>query len=262
MQHEVRLEVFEGPLDLLLNLITRQRVDIYEVSLAAITDEYLRVISQMERLDLESATGFLVVAAALLELKSARLLPARFDPDGDRGALLEERDLLLGRLVECATYRGAGEWLRAGLAAGERFFPRDAALEPQFARLAPDFLAGVSTEALALTAARLLEPQPEAELDISHIAPATVSVRDAMLDIARVVEDAGTVGFDDLCGAASDKIGIVVRFLALLELFKAGAVDLQQAERFGDIRARWTGDVAAAAAIEETDEYAATEERR
>ncbi|HVM36407.1 MAG TPA: segregation/condensation protein A, partial [Actinomycetota bacterium] len=151
------------------------------------------------------------------------------------------------------------EWVGAELAAGGRFFARDAGLEPQFAILAPDFLAGVSREALAVTAARLFEPQPEAEFDMSHVAPANVSVRDAMLDIARVVESAGAASFADLCGGATDKIDIVVRFLALLELFKAGAVDLQQAERFGDIRAQWTGEIAAAAAIEEVDEYAMTE---
>ena len=125
MAHEVRLEVFEGPIDLLLHLITRQRVDIYEVSIATITDEYLQALGAMEGLDLEAATGFLVVAATLLELKSARLLPAPDrDDDGDL-ALLEERDLLLARLVECATFREAGAWLFAGLQRGTDFHPRD-----------------------------------------------------------------------------------------------------------------------------------------
>ena len=124
MTHEVRLEVFEGPIDLLLHLITRQRVDIYEVSIAEITDEYLKALGAMEGLDLEAATGFLVVAATLLELKSIRLLPAPDrDNDGDL-ALLEERDLLLARLVECATFREAGAWLFAGLQRGTNFHAR------------------------------------------------------------------------------------------------------------------------------------------
>src|ERR687892_741338 len=109
MPHEVKLEVFEGPIDLLLHLITRQRVDIYDVSIATITEEYVAALEQMEGIDLETATGFLVVAATLLELKSARLLPGRSADDYD-GKLLEERDLLLARLIECATYRRAGQW--------------------------------------------------------------------------------------------------------------------------------------------------------
>src|SRR5687767_14461181 len=110
MTYEVKLEVFEGPLDLLLHLITKQRVDIYEVSISTITDEYLRVLKGMGDFDLETATGFLIVAATLLELKSARLLPSvRWSEEDEK--LLEERDLLLARLVECATYRDAGAWL-------------------------------------------------------------------------------------------------------------------------------------------------------
>lgn len=259
MQHEVKLDVFEGPIDLLLHLITRRRVDIYDVSLATVTDEYLRAIAGIDRLDLESATGFLVVAATLLELKSARLLPARSGNDQDADGLLEERDLLLGRLVECATYRAAGAWIGSGLAAGERFFPRTAGLEPQFVDLAPDFLARTSLDRLAAAAARLFEPKPVPDLDISHIAAVTVSVRDAMEELVDVLRGAEMLSFDALCGRSTDRIHVVVRFLALLELFKAGAVDLEQAERFGDICARWTGEVGAAEAIEEADEYTVTE---
>src|ERR687895_2362005 len=115
--YQVKLEVFEGPLDLLLHLITRQRVDIYDVSLSTITEEYLAALAGMDDLDLDSATGFLVIAATLLELKSLRLLPGR-DLDDPDVRLLEERDLLLARLVECATYREAGAWLSGRLAGG------------------------------------------------------------------------------------------------------------------------------------------------
>ncbi len=114
MGYEVKLEVFEGPIDLLLHLITRQRVDIYEVSISTITEEYLRAVGALDDLDLEAATGFLVVAATLLELKSARLLPAR-DADDEEGGLLEARDMLLARLVELATFREAGAWLAVEL---------------------------------------------------------------------------------------------------------------------------------------------------
>src|SRR5688500_12082253 len=140
MPYEVKLQVFEGPLDLLLQLITRQRVDIYEVSIATITDEYVKAIDAMGDLDLETATSFLVVAATLLELKSARLLPSMtWSEDDDK--LLEERDLLLARLVECATYRDAGTWLAAGLAAGAGYHGRAVTLEPELTVAAPDLLA-------------------------------------------------------------------------------------------------------------------------
>src|SRR5918996_1064690 len=138
MPYEVKLDVFEGPIDLLLHLITKQRVDIYDVSLATMTDEYIQAIAARD-LDLESATGFLVVAATLLELKSGRLLPRTGIEDAD-GTLLEERDLLLSRLVETSTYRAAGQWLWQGLEAGAAFHGRTAGLEPRFQGLAPDLL--------------------------------------------------------------------------------------------------------------------------
>src|ERR687893_994101 len=130
MAYEVKLEVFEGPIDLLLHLITRQRVDIYDVSLSQITEEYLAALSGLDAADLETATGFLVVAATLLELKSARLLPGRRGDEAE-AALLEERDLLLARLVECSTFREAGMWISQALASGEGFHGRSVSLEPQ-----------------------------------------------------------------------------------------------------------------------------------
>lgn len=259
MAYEVRLGVFEGPLDLLLHLITRQKVDIYEVSLATITDEYLRAIDGME-LDLETATAFLVVAASLLELKSARLLPSR---SGDEGTdpLLEERDLLLARLVECATYRTAGEWLAAALAHGSLYHPREVPLEERFADLAPDLLARVRPEHVAQAAARMLAPKPRVELDTSHIAPITASVKEAIGYVAGVLGERGAASFLELCPPSSPRIEVVVRFLALLELMKAGAVELSQASRFGEIRARWTGEGDLDEVLMEAEEYAMTEEQ-
>lgn len=253
-RYEVKLEVFEGPIDLLLQLITRQRVDIYDVSLSTITDEFLAATLRMETLDLESATGFLVVAATLLELKSLRLLPARAG-DPAEGRLLEERDLLLARLVECATYREAGSWVNAGLISGGRFFARSAGLEPQFVDLAPDLLAKVTLEDLALRAALALAPRPEPEIDTSHVNPVTASVKDAIVELCVRLQSASVVSFDELCGRITDRIGVVVRFLALLELFKAGAVDLGQADRFGDIVATWTGEVDVQQVVEDAEEY-------
>lgn len=241
MTYEVRTDVFEGPIDLLLHLITRQRVDIYEISIATITEEYIAALEQMESLDLEVTTGFLVIAATLLELKSVRLLPGRSLDDVD-AQLLEERDLLLARLVEVATFRSAGEAIAVDLAAGAGFYPRAVSLEPQFADLAPDLLARVSLAHIGRAAARALEEKPEVVLDTSHVQPIRVSVRDAIHEIKAMLTDGRPKTFLEICRGQSERIEVVVRFLALLEMFKAGAVDVTQADRFGDITAVWTGE--------------------
>lgn len=256
VSYEVKLDVYEGPIDLLLHLITRQRVDIYDVSLATITEEFLAAVDALDVGDLENATGFLIVAATLLDLKSARLLPGR-DADVD-DALLEERDLLLARLVECATFREAGTWINAGLAEGSAFHGRMAGLEPHLVGLAPDLLAGVGPDRLVATAADMLAPRSEPSLDMSHVAPIRASVRDAISELAGRLIHTDVVSFADLCSAA-ERIQVVVRFLALLELYKAGAVELDQVDRFGDIQARWTGEVALEEVIADADEYAVTE---
>ena len=253
MSHEVRLDVFEGPIDLLLHLVTRQRVDIYEISLATITDEYLNAVAGLDELDLEAATGFLVVAATLLELKSARLLPG---PDsGEHDGLLEERDALLARLVECATFREAGAWIVTRLDEGRAFHPRTAGLEPRFVEVAPDLLARLSLEDVARAAARALDKPPPPQLDTSHVAPIRATVADAIVDLARTLEGGGTWSFQNLCSGVSERIEVVVRFLGLLELFKAGAVELDQLQRWGDIEVVWTGEVDAATVVAEAEDY-------
>jgi segregation and condensation protein A len=254
MAYEVNLEVFQGPVDLLLHLITRQRVDIYEVSIAEITEEYLAAVEAMDELDLEVATGFLVVAATLLELKSARLLPGRSFDDAD-GRLLEERDLLLARLVECSTYRTAGAALAEALRQGDQLHPRLVGLEGPYLDLAPDLLARVTLDGVARAAARALMPRPVPVLDMSHVAPIKASVKDAIVELADRLK-AGPASFTQLCGGAAERIEVVVRFLALLELYKAGAIELNQAGRFGEIEARWTGEVDAHDAVAEAEEYA------
>ena len=255
MAYEVKLEVFEGPIDLLLHLITRQRVDIYDVSLSRITEEYLAALEGLSGSDLETATGFLVVAATLLELKSARLLPNRSADEAETG-LLEERDLLLARLVECATFREAGAWLARGLEEGLAYNGRAVGLEERFADLAPKLELKTSPERLGELAALLLAPRPEQEVDVSHLAPIRATVRDAIVELSRLLEGRdGPAGFRELCAGAEERIEVVVRFLALLELFKAGAVDLVQVERFGDIRAVWTGEADTSDVLADAEEY-------
>ncbi len=258
MTHAVKIEAFEGPIDLLLHLITRQRVDIYEVSLATIARDYLAAVEASAELDLEGVTGFLVVAATLLELKSARLLPSR-SSGGEDGAWLEERDLLLSRLVECATFRDAGAWLGGRLDSGAQFHPRTAGPEPQFLHAAREVMPDVSLVELVTAAQRVLAPVIDAFVDTSHVPPIQVSVREALVEVAAQLVDARTSTFRDLCRTTGDRIEVVVRFLALLELFKAGAVELTQAERFGDIAARWTGGIALEAILADVEEYALAE---
>ncbi len=260
MSYEVRLDIFEGPLDLLLHLITRQRVDIYDVSLATITDEFVAAVDQIEPGDLERTTGFLVVAATLLELKSARLLPSASD-DPSSARLLEERDLLLARLVECATFRSAGGWIAAGLAAGATRHGRAVSLEDRFIDIAPDLLAQVALDDVVRRAAFVLAPAPVIELDTSHVAPIRASVRDAIEELGQTLEQRGSATFETLCSAELDRIDVIVRFLALLELFKAGAIELDQADRFGAITATWTG-AGIGEALELADEYVAVDAAR
>lgn len=256
MQHEVKLEVFSGPIDLLLHLITRQRVDIYDVSISTITDEYLQAIARLDRLDLERATGFLVVAATLLELKSARLLPGPEDAEVDE-YLLEERDLLLARLVECSTFREAGTWLSVQLERGALRFPRPVALEPRYSELTPEVSLKVSLKDVLAAAERVFTPRPTPILNTQHISPITASVRDAIAEMTALLVDGRPLAFEELCEAEGERIQIVVRFLGLLELFKAGAIDLEQKDRFGSIKATWTGDVGTEEVLMGVEEYAA-----
>lgn len=251
----MKLDVFEGPIDLLLHLITKQRVDIYDVSISTITEEYLAAVGPLKDLDLETATSFLIIAATLLELKSARLLPNR-SWDEEAAHLLEERDLLLARLVECATYREAGAWLAAALRRGEDFHPRTVGLEPEFIQVAPKLEVTASPYDVARVAARILAPRPTRELDVSHVQPIRASVRDAILELAGTLRSRGRASFEEMCGGETQRLEVVVRFLALLELYKAGAVELSQLSRFGSITADWTGDVDEMELLEEADEYA------
>jgi segregation and condensation protein A len=251
---EVKLDAFEGPIELLLHLITRQRVSIYDVSISTITEEYLAAVDGLEELDLDTATGFLVIAATLLELKSLRLLPER-SHDGVDPTLLEERDALLAKLVEVSTFREAGAWLGSRLSAGEGFVGRSVALEDQFAALEPDPLDRLKVTDLASAAGRLLLERPVPQLDISHITPIRASVKEAIGELAEALQRDGAGTFAELCRQAHSRIDVVVRFLALLELFKAGAVELGQAGRFGDITASWTGEVDLGLLLEEVDEY-------
>ena len=241
MSVTVTTPVYEGPFDLLLNLILREEVELYEVSLASIVDAYLAELERMGSCDLEMTTEYLLIAAILVELKTRRLLPVddRFDIDDEFG-LWEERDLLLARLLECKTFKDAALELRRMASEASRSWPRRAGLEDRFLHLAPDLLAGVSTRALRDACVDALTPRPVVHVDTEHIAPIRISVADAVAQLVDEIPHGGSVTFRSLTEGLTDRITIVVRFLAVLELFKQGVVEIDQAATFGDIHLSWS----------------------
>ena len=238
MTYSVRLDAFEGPLDLLLHLVSRERVDVAEISISAITDEFLRSIDPLKEIDLDAASGFLVLAATLLELKSLKLLPRRVAVDPEVAALLEERDRLLHRLVEYSTFKGAAEFIAGALRANEGYFAREAGVPDEFVPVIPDVMQGVTPAHLAAAALRALAPRERTPVDTSHMGPVRISVREVVRELDRLLRQAGVASFRELC-RGSGRIEVVVRFLALLELVKADYVDVEQQSPFADIVVRY-----------------------
>jgi segregation and condensation protein A len=253
MPYEVQTTVFEGPFDVLLRLILEQEVDIYEVSLTSIVDAYLaemdRIIRRSENqalegagIDLELATEFLLIAATLVELKTRRLLPDRNDGDLDEEfGIWEERDLLLARLLECQTFKTAAVVLRQMTLSASLSYARTVGPDEKLLSLAPDLLIGVDTEDLAVAAVRAMTLTAVKRVDLGHIAPITASVTDVMFELIDELPSLGRTSFRQLTGGLVDRIEVVVHFLAILELFKQGHIELDQRERFGDITLIWTG---------------------
>jgi segregation and condensation protein A len=237
--YEVSTPVFEGPFDLLLHLILKEEVDLWEISLARIVDVFCAEIQAMERVDLDGATEFLLIAATLVELKARRLLPGSEDVDIDEELLrFEERDLLLARLLECKTFQDAAKVLNTRIAAAAKSVARTAGPEEPFRSLAPDPLERIALDVFLAAAERGLAPKVEPEVRTDHVAPIRASVRDAIDTILALLPTSGTISFRDLATGAGAKLEVIVRFLAVLELFKQGAVDLEQFENFGELRVR------------------------
>jgi segregation and condensation protein A len=236
--YTVSVGAFEGPFDLLLHLIARHKVDIYDVSLSQITDDYMTVLRQMDVLDLDVTTEFLVVAATLLELKAARLLPGEDDPELEELAL-EARDLLYARLLDYRTFKEASAWLGARLGAHRGYLPREVGLEAPFTRVVPDAPLPVGAGELAALAARALAERGEPIVDVSHLQPVRMTVREAAAMVVDELDRAdGAATFVELTAGCRHRIEVVVFFLALLELYKFEHVELEQPERFGDLRVR------------------------
>jgi segregation and condensation protein A len=240
MSYEVQTPVFEGPFDLLLHLILREQVDLYEVSLSLIVDAYLAELERMDTLDLDRATEFLLIAATLVELKTKRLLPDERDIDlDDELALWEERDFLLARLLDCKTFKDAAKVLAALADEASSSYPRLAGLEDRFLDLAPDLLEGVTGRQLHDAFVRATAPKPVPTVSVEHLANIRASVTDAVEELIDELPRLGRTTFHELTGSLVDRLDIVVRFLAVLELYKQGLIDIEQFDSFAEIGIVW-----------------------
>ena len=243
MAYDVSTPVFEGPFDLLLHLILREQVDIYEVSLSTIVTSYLDEVERLQSFNLDLATEFLLIAATLVELKARRLLPGREDIDlDDELALWEERDLLLARLLECKTFKDVASVFSRLADDADRAFGRAVGPDERFAALMPDLLEGVRPKHIHSAYLRATTPKPLPVVDLFHVSPVRASVADAMVELVDELPRVGRISFRRLTDGLVERMEVIVRFLALLELFKQGMVELEQAERFGDIDIIWTAD--------------------
>ncbi|MDX6357138.1 MAG: segregation and condensation protein [Nocardioidaceae bacterium] len=250
----VRLDNFEGPFDLLLSLISKHKMDVTEVALSTVTDDFIAHIKRGgPQWDLEQTTSFLVVASTLLDLKAARLLPQGDVEDEEDLALLEARDLLFARLLQYRAYKQVAALIAQRIGAEALRHPRAVGLDERFAGLLPDVLIGLGLEEFAALAAKALEPKPVYELSLAHIHAPTVSVKEQAVIVVDRLRRQGTLTFRALAGDAPDMLTRVARFLALLELFREGAVAFEQMTPLGELTIRWTG--AEDGEVEITDEF-------
>ncbi|GAC1610937.1 MAG: segregation/condensation protein A [Mycobacteriales bacterium] len=239
---EVHLDVFEGPFDLLLGLIAKHQLDVTEVALSQVTDEFIAHIRAAGAAwDLGQATEFLVVAATLLDLKAARLLPSAEVEDEEDLALLEARDLLFARLLQYRAYKRAAAHLAALLSDEARRYPRSVQLEPRFAGLLPEVLLGLGAQEFAALAARALAPRAELTVSTDHAHGGAVSVREQTALLRARLQRNGGGSFRSLTGDCTGTLEVVARFLGLLELYRDGLVSFEQAEALGELHVRWTG---------------------
>ncbi|MFI8105743.1 segregation/condensation protein A [Streptomyces sp. NPDC086023] len=238
----VRLHNFEGPFDLLLQLISRHRMDVTEVALSRVTDEFMAHIRAMgPDWDLDQTTEFLVVAATLLDLKAARLLPTAEVEDEADLALLEARDLLFARLLQYRAYKRIAEIFEERAEAEGRRYPRTVGLEDTHAELLPEVVISIGAEGFARLAVKAMQPKAKPQVYVDHIHAPLVSVREQGELLVARLRELGAAGFRELTADAADTLTVVARFLALLELYREKAVALDQEEALGELTVRWTG---------------------
>ena len=253
----VHLTNFDGPFDLLLQLISRHKMDITEVALSAVTDEFIAFIRALEisgegwRLD--QATEFLVIAATLLDLKAAKLLPSGEVEDEEDLALLEARDLLFARLLQYRAFKEIAATFNQRIEAFDKTFARVVSLDPALASLLPEVLIGVGASRFAAIAERVLTPKSAPVVAIEHLHSALVSVSEESKLVVEALRKGRTMSFRSLIYDASSTLVVVARFLALLDLYRQGALRFNQVVALGDLQISWTG--AETGEIETTDEF-------
>jgi segregation and condensation protein A len=251
MPYDVQTPVYEGALDVLLHLITKQQVELYEISISTIVDEFIAHLERMQRdaeansepLDLETVTEFLLIAATLVQLKTQRLLPGKENVDLDEElALWEERDLLLARLVECKTFKDAALALVALENMTKGSYARRAGLEEHFLQIAPDPLEGMKPEKLRSAFIRAMTPKPPPpKVTLDHVTQVRVTVQDAMEELIEQMPRIRKASFRQLTAKYTERLEVIVHFLGLLELYKQGVLDIEQAHTFGEMHITWLG---------------------
>ncbi|SNS40624.1 condensin subunit ScpA [Micrococcales bacterium KH10] len=240
---EVTLSNFSGPFDLLLSLIAKHKLDVTEIALAQVTDEFIATMRASGEWALDTTSEFLIIAATLLDLKAARLLPTHGDDDPEDLELLESRDLLFARLLQYRAYRQVADTLSQTFERESRWYPRSVSLEPQFASILPDLIWSIGKDEFAAIAAGALNrPAAPTEVSLSHLHAPAVSVREQAALLVERLRHHRTSSFRALISDADSTMVVVGRFLALLELFRDGAVAFEQVAPLGELSVRWTGD--------------------
>ena len=238
---EVHLDVFEGPFDLLLALISKHKLDITEIALSSVTDEFIAYIrAKADGWDLDQVSYFLVVAATLLDLKAARLLPAGEVDDEEDLALLEARDLLFARLLQYRAYKEVAAELASRMAAAGRRFPRRVPMEPRFVEMLPEVLLGLGPVEFAAIAARALTPKRPPVVSTEHLHMPITSVREQVSLLTERLARLRRATFRQLSSDCGGTYEVIARFLAVLELFRRGRISLDQAAPLGDLYVTWT----------------------
>ncbi|WP_353950129.1 ScpA family protein [Knoellia sp. S7-12] len=255
---EVHLDVFSGPFDLLLGLISKHKLDITEIALSKVTDEFISHIKAEQAKggdvwDLSQASEFLLVAATLLDIKAARLLPQTGPEDEEDLALIEARDLLFARLLQYRAFKDIARTFDERMTTAGRMTPRQAGIEPQFAQLLPELIMTITPDQLAMIAAHALTPKVPDVVGLGHLHAPAVSVREQATIIGERLRREGVSSFRSLVRDAENTLVIVARFLALLELFRESSITFEQAEALGELTVRWTGTMEGD--IEVTDEF-------
>ena len=241
----VHLSNFDGPFDLLLQLISRHKPDITEVSLSLVTDEFISFIRKLEESGegwrLDQATEFLVIAATLLDLKAARLLPSGEIEDEEDLAILEARDILFARLLQYRAFKEIAAAFQDAILAADKSFPRVVALDPALASLLPEVLIGVGAQRFAAIAERVLTPKSPPVVAVEHLHSALVSVAEESRTVVDALRKSRTLSFRNLIQGADSTLVVVARFLALLDLYRQGALRFEQVMALGELQVTWVG---------------------